>query len=568
MYLRNLHVKSFRCLGDVEFEFQSGLNVLIGENNSGKTSIIDALRLCLTIGLPRRDIFLSTDDFFCDTTGKRSDLIEFDLTFSDPTLEEQGTFIDLLAFRNSLPELQLHVRYSLQMRNGLERIVFRYWGGENEGQSVAPEAMELLYYIYLGALRDAERDLAPSKGNRLGQLFLKLLKEPEEQKTYAETIQTKINEDVAWNELRRRAKEKVNENLQKITIQDTPQEVEINFIPLEFRRIVEGLKIQLLRVIKEGGPLHFEIEQNGLGYNNLIYIATVLGDLLERKALEKEIYIALLIEEPEAHLHPQLQDILFNFLGDVANHGIQIFITSHSPTVTSKTEIATLTVLEIQNNNIVAIALRKCLLQEDERKFLQRFLDVTKCQLFFAKRVVLVEGIPEALLLPVLAKIKGYDLDKSAVEIVNVGGTAFQPFAKLFNSEDAGKRLEIRCALITDGDEDAGNNISPRAEKAKDLEGVELRTFIAKKTFEHELYMSGNGKILTSTYKELHPNTYVRSADDLVEKLRQNKDKGIFAQLLSLKLIEQDNLRESFQVPSYINEALMWLFADNEQITD
>lgn len=189
MYLSNLRVKGFRCLGDVELEFQSGLNVLIGENNSGKTSIIDALRLCLTIGLPRRDIFLSADDFSCDTTGKMSNVIEFDLTFSNPTPEEQGTFIDLLAFRDGSPQLQLHVRYSLQVRSGLERIVFRYWGGENEGQSVAPEAMELLYYIYLGALRDAERDLAPSKGNRLGQLFLKLLKGPEEQKIYAKTIQ-------------------------------------------------------------------------------------------------------------------------------------------------------------------------------------------------------------------------------------------------------------------------------------------------------------------------------------------------------------------------------------------
>jgi len=564
MYLSNLHIKNFRCVGDVSLDFQSGLNVLIGENNSGKTSIIDALRLCLAIGLPRRDIFLNTDDFLCDITGKRHNVIEFDLTFLNPTLEEQGTFIDLLAFREGLPKLQLHVRYSLENRNGLERIVFRYWGGENEGQSVAPEAMELLYYIYLGALRDAERDLAPSKGNRLGQLFVKLLKDPAEQKAYAETIHDKIKEDAAWNDLRKRAKEKVNENLKKITIEDSPQEVEINFIPLEFRRIVESLKIQLLRVIEDGSPLHFEIEQNGLGYNNLIYIATVLGDLLERKVLEKEIYIALLIEEPEAHLHPQLQDILFNFLGDVANQGIQIFITSHSPTVTSRTEITTLMVLQILNNNIVAIPLRECRLQEDERKYLQRFLDVTKCQLFFAKRVVLVEGISEALLLPVLAKTMGYDLDKSAVEVVNVGGTAFQPFAKLFNSEDAGKRLGVRCALITDGDEDADNNVSPRAKYAKDLEGGQLRTFIAKKTFEHELYMSGNGKVLTLTYKELHPNTYLQSADEFIEKLKQNKDKGIFAQMLSLKLIEHDSLRESFQVPGYINEAVSWLFDDNE----
>ena len=548
-------------------EFNQGLNVLIGENNSGKTSVIDAIRLSLSIGMPRKDIFMSVDDFFIDINGTRTNTIEFDLTFSNPTLEEQGIFVELLTVKENSPELQLHARYTLETRNGIERFRFNHWGGEKEGQSVPPEVMELLYYVYLGALRDAERDLSPGKGNRLSQLFLKLLNRPKDQKKYAETLQKKLSEDEEWNKLKQKAKTKVNEHLEKITIEDANQEVEINFVPLEFKKIAENLKMQLLYSTPTNNHiLRYEIDQNGLGYNNLIYIATVLGDLLERKVAEKNTFIALLIEEPEAHLHPQLQNILFNFLNTISKD-IQIFITSHSPTVTAKANIKSLGVLQIREKKISSVALKNFNLSNDEKKYLGRFLDVTKSQLFFAKAVILVEGISEALLLPIFAKIvrlKVLDLDKSAVEIINVGGTAFEPFARLFNSSDKGKRLDMRCSIITDDDCNADGEITPRAKKAKNLEGEQLKVFLGKKTFEYELFVNGNDEVLKNIYLIMHPNTEIDSADTFIDKLKQNKDKAEFAQLLCLKLQEDDNLKNIFKVPEYIQKAIKWAVNMNE----
>ncbi len=569
MYLKIFHVKNFRCVKDVSLEFNEGLNVLIGENNSGKTSVIDALRICLSIGMPRKDIFISTDDFFIAETGLRENTIEFDLTFSDLTLDEQGIFIEMLTIHKGSAELQLHIRYTLENRDGIERLRFKYWGGEKEGQAVSSEVMELLYYVYLGALRDAERDLSPSKGNRLSQLFLKILKDTEEQKKYAAALENKISEDENWTKLREKAKEKVNEHLSKITIEDVQQDVEVNFIPLEFKKIAESLKMQFRFGTDENDmPLRFEIEQNGLGYNNLIYIATVLGDLLERKALEKNAFISLLIEEPEAHLHPQLQDILFNFLDDISNQDIQIFITSHSPTVTAKANINSLVVLQVKEQVISAVSLRNFLLNDSEKKYLERFLDVTKSQLLFAKSVILVEGISESLLLPIFARIKGVDLDKNAVEIVNIGGTAFESFGKLFNSSDISKRLDMRCSIITDDDRDSENKISPRAEKAKSLENEKLKVFLARNTFEYELYTNNNDAILRDIYTELHPQTEIDSVDTFIDKLKKNKDKAVFAQLLALKLQENESLRNNFKVPEYIDKAINWVVTSNEQVVN
>jgi len=558
MYLSQLHIKGFRCIKDTLVEFQRGLNVLIGENNSGKTSVADALRLVLATGSPTRDISLSLDDFYCDDSGVKADIVELDATFAEPTRIEQGVFIEMLAVPTSGPKLQLHLRYNREVRGGVERWRFRSWGGDKEGQAVAPEVLQLFYYVYLGALRDAERDLSPSRGNRLGQLFMKLERDQTNQSRYARNLQKKFDEDQEWINLRRKAESTIKTHLDEVSFEDAKHDVEIAFVPLEFRRIVESLQMRLRRPIGNVPTRVFEIDQNGLGYNNLLYIATVLGDLVERKKAEPETYIALLIEEPEAHLHPQLQDTLFNFLTEIAGEGIQILVTSHSPTVTAKTRLETLSALQTVENSIVALPISRCPLTKDDRLYLGRFLDVTKSQLFFARGVILVEGISEALLLPLLAS-KTHDLDKRGIEIVNVAGTAFAPFARLFNAEADSQRLSIRCALITDDDSHISGTVSERANAAQTLQGGQLRVFLACKTFEYELWEAGNGPLLAATYAELHPRTVVASASELIERLASNRDKAALAQLLAQKLAADDAMLLEFRVPTYIVNVVRWV---------
>lgn len=235
------------------------------------------------------------------------------------------------------------------------------------------------------------------------------------------------------------------------------------------------------------------MKQNSLGFNNLIYIATVLGDINQQLKDDKTAHYTLLIEEPEAHLHPQLQLNLYDFLKQT-NHqeNSQLFITTHSPTLTSKVPLDNLIHL---SKNGQAINLYKCfenrealsITEEDEdpfeddtvnrKKQLERYIDVTKSQLFFSKGVLFVEGISEELLVPVFSEIMKCKLEDYKIELVNADGTSFYPFIYLFNSTHTANTLPIPLAIITDDDrftesksaEYSFKNINGNLPKAQEL---------------------------------------------------------------------------------------------------
>lgn len=144
-----------------------------------------------------------------------------------------------------------------------------------------------------------------------------------------------------------------------------------------------------------------------MGYNNLLYIASILAELTldDDDDDEQPLLKLLLIEEPEAHLHPQLQIRLLNHIKSVAdeNKNVQIIVTTHSTVLASSVELESIIHLS-KSHNPVATPLRNCGLKENSSQFINRWLDVTKSNLLFASGVILVEGIAEQMLIPALAK--------------------------------------------------------------------------------------------------------------------------------------------------------------------
>lgn len=579
MYLKKLVVKNFRCINDATIDLNEGVNILIGENNSGKTAILDALRICLSYGKQWRDIYVSLNDFHIDKTNPKAETgdIEFHLYFEIQKAEEAGIYLDFLSVKDDgQQELRLHFRYFIEERNGQKRVKYKVWGGDNEGQSITPDVLELIYFVHLSALRNAVQYLRPVRGNRLGELYAKIVTDENEQDSLAKKVRSVLNEDKDWCDIIEKGKTKVNEHLSETTIGGKEQSVEIDFLPFEFRRIVDNLRVQTPVygedvLENQEDQKYFDLYQNGLGYNNLIYIATVLGDLKRRKELYEEAYVSLLVEEPEAHLHPQLQSIFFNYLNKLNEIGFQIFVTSHSPTITAKAALDSLIVLQDQENGISSFSIKKSELHDLNKKYLQKFLDVTKSQLFFSNGVILVEGISEALLLPVFSKIIGneYDIEKHGVELVNLNGVAFEHFGKLFNAEDPSNRLSCRCAILTDDDRADGAEISSRAEKAEALESGLLKVELAEKTFEYELFKTGSNKdVLLELFSEMHPvaagrieagDSIDEYASNFLEKVVSNKAKSELSHRLALKLEGDTEARDNFTVPEYIVTAIRWV---------
>jgi len=583
MYLEKFIIKNFRGIENITLNFNKGLNVLIGENNAGKSAIIDALRVSLSYGNQRREIYISQSDFHINKSAISEELndIEFHLHFHIDVAAEVGWFNDLLSVsEDGTQDLQLHFRYYLDENH---RVKYKVWGGTNEGQAIAPEVLFLIYHVYLDALRDAEQYLRPIRGNRLGQLYANIQIDPDHQtdqekkRELAKKVRSAVDDDADWVGHVAKGKEKINEHLKETSFTNKQQQVDISFLPFDFNKLVDNLKIQMPVYsddLLDGDPSkqkHFELYQNGLGYNNLIYTATVLGDLKQRKVLQAETYAALLIEEPEAHLHPQLQNLFFNYLNKLdTEQGFQIFISSHSPTITAKADLKSIIVLQNQANKIHALSLTKSGLTADNQKYLHKFLDVTKSQMFFSNGVILVEGISEALLMPIFSRIVGaeYDIDKAGIELVNLNGVAFSHFANLFNSEDESKNLMTRCSLLTDDDTaDEDDEITSRARIANELANKNIKVFLAERTFEFELFIAGNKNILLEIFKEMHPVSAAKivavadikiHAAAFLQKVIANKAKSELAHRLAVKLASDAVARSAFIVPTYIQNAIKY----------
>jgi putative ATP-dependent endonuclease of OLD family len=212
---------------------------------------------------------------------------------------------------------------------------------------------------------------------------------------------------------------------------------------VEFDRILRSLQVQM-----DDAPIG-ALDANGLGYNNLLYMAVVLEHL---KSPEPDESPLLLIEEPEAHLHPQLTMLLADYLATKTpgKSTPQTIVTTHSPTLAASVPPSSVHVLfaEQMAGQLRCHSLAKAGMDEKEQSQLQRMMDITRATLYFAKAAILVEGISESLLVPVLARRLGHNLAKLHISVIPICGVAFETFKKLL---DPGV-LGIPVVIVTDAD--------------------------------------------------------------------------------------------------------------------
>lgn len=613
MYLDKLTINGYKNFGsEFQIQFNEGLNVLVGENGVGKSAIIDALRLLLFEDEYGRSGILDIDFFRpFDRDIKPATCIHISATFDNLTKEEMVAFLPWNSRENSASlTLQIDNR-----QNNQGRYRRTLWGGVSQASNFEWELLDTINCIYLPPLRDAEAKLQEGKSSRLARFLKNInrheLEKAKENETHLpiEEAVLSFNNELSGKDTISEANKLIQTSLKEAIGEVFGQDTSIQFSEMNFSRIVENLRLLFFPRLNPGTPAIFRsLEENSLGYNNLLYLATILAEFGNHNK-NREFLKILLIEEPEAHLHPQLQTQLLKYLEKRAKQsGIQIIVTTHSPVLASAVSLSSIIHLSKTGNLSVATPLHQCGFSHKSKSeaFLSRWLDVTKSTLLFARGIILVEGIAEAMLIPELAKIvlkennnQAIDgeerlpdtLEECGVSIINMNGKYFKHFMQLFCNLEGGEYLSIPilCAGITDNDPPQETKptkehlIEGQNEALRMVEVVanspNCRLFVSElKTFEYDLAMEGgNLKLMIAVLLELI-ETEGEVRKYLENKQKQEIDwstsgdeekkevafylldhvknkKGEFAQLLSENLGKKTTI---FQVPNYIKCAVLW----------
>lgn len=502
MYISKLTLINYRNFKNTTLRFQRGVNTIIGENGSGKSNILRAIRLLLDDNMVRAAHRLEDTDFSRALDRWQGHWIIISMEFEDISTDEavQALFLHgtaqlgdgpvakatyNLIFR---PRKELRLKLAalddfdhdklLEIRNAItindyetvftgrssadfsdpevyKSIVGNFdhclFSSETEFPEVGAKVPGFLSVTkevsltFIQALRDV---VAEFHNNRTNPLFTLLKSKSGEVDPEAMMPITQVVRDLNTSIESLEDVQSVRKHIRE-TIKDaagetySPASLSIKSdLPEEAEKLFQSLRL-FVGESEEGyeGAIH----ELSLGGANLIYLTL---KLLEFKYQREKLAIAnfLLIEEPEAHIHTHIQKTLFD---RIAYSDAQIIYTTHSTHISE--------VSNVKNVNVLGRHGRFCEayqpatgLKPSQVMGIQRYLDAVRSNLLFAKSVVLVEGDAEEILIPILVKkMLGLSVDELGISVINIRSTGFKNVAVLFHDQ----RIRKRCSIVTDLDE-------------------------------------------------------------------------------------------------------------------
>ena len=534
--------------------------------------MVDALRALLA-GADDPYPRFNADDLHHPIGGEPKGEIEFKYLFKDLSAEDEADFLHALVLaKDGDMNARLSVTYGDP--DSVGRLKVRKWSGEHTDIAMSATMLENLRSVYLQPLRDAELGLRPSRNSQLSRL-LHLLSD-DKGKADIEAELEKLDVVLKAQKPIKDTQDAISSRQGKMLGKQLRQKLNMELAGSDFSKL--GARLSL--VVDD-----FEIQRNGLGYNNLIFMAVVLSELAKNA---DAAFRGLIVEEPEAHLHPQLQAVLMSYLSNIESaedeKPVQVFVTSHSPNFASIADLSSIVSLTEINGVVGSFHPREVVFEKGKREKLERYLDVTRAELFFARRCIFVEGAAELLMVNVLASKSGYNLREHGVSLISVEGLNFDSFMPLFGE----KAINIPVAVVTDADPqikkedgtfdvhypDAEEvvNVSDNTTKMNEMQDDFLKVFHGQKTFEYDLALHQNNReVMLSALREIHPIIAdklkplvdAEKSDQakakklfrgMFERKSDNVQKGKFAQALAAA-IENPDFKGDITVPTYLKKA-------------
>jgi len=450
VHISRVQINNFRNFHKLDVQLGEKA-VIVGENNSGKTNFVHALRLILDPNLPDTARQLKDEDFWDGIESPIENRVEIKICIDLKGFEDNTKLLailtDYLVDGGKSLAARLTYKYAplpaLGRQNGEEDSThydFVVYGGDDQTNTYGYQQRKWMPLQVLPALRDAETDLDNWRRSPLRPLIDRL----NISKNDLEQAATKVDE--ATEEILK---------IEDMRVLSTDIENRLTNIIGVYHNISPSLgvastnAIKLLRSLRlfVDGDVKRAVGDTSLGICNIIYLTLLILDLEYKETSGERASTILAIEEPEAHIHPHLQRLVYR---DFLNRSSSMILTTHSPHIVSVSPIKSLvaltstgTVKESKASSTLQVGLTEQQLQD-----LERYINATRGEILFARGVILVEGDAETHLIPMLLNTPEFTLDKWGVSVCSVQGTDFAPYIHLLGK----KSINIPFVVVTDGD--------------------------------------------------------------------------------------------------------------------